>query len=642
MTIDQTGGLISGAIKLSANADVLNVSGGTIAGDIVGRGAADTINFAPGAGGSFTYGASYGFSGVNQVNVNSGTVILDGTNSATTVLITAGTLEVGDASNPQATLTVVNPLDVYGTLAGHGSVDGSVDLEPGGTLSPGGSIGTLTINGALAFSSSNSYAVEITPTDASKTQVNGAATLAGAAVVVTPALGKYSARTYTILTDTAGGLGGTNTFNSTVSVATSGLIVDPTLSYDAEDVYLSVAAYTNPLVLPANAPLNAQNVANAINSVIYGGGVVPPGFQALAPLTGGALSGAVNQLAGQVQGSFAPVGFEAGDLFLNLMLDPHVEGRMGLSDLGAPRAYAADSMAVSAALAALTPTRSLFAPQTEFWAAAYGAGGAIAGSASSGAAGTRSDVYGFATGLDYRFSPNTLVGFALGGGGAGWSLAQGMGSGASQMFQAGVYGTTQSGPSYLSGALAYSLHDVTTTRTSSLAGFATLKGQFDASVLSSRLEAGYHIPLGGGFTMTPYAAGEAQTMLLPSFAESSAAAASPFALDYSSRTFADLRSELGGRFDTDWSLAGKPLKLYSRLAWAHDFDNGGLEAATFQSLPGVNFAVDTVKPARDNALVSAGFDYGLAGGWSLGGKLDGEFSRATSLYSATGEIKKVW
>jgi outer membrane autotransporter protein len=217
-----------------------------------------------------------------------------------------------------------------------------------------------------------------------------------------------------------------------------------------------------------------------------------------------------------------------------------------------------------------------------------------------------------------------------------------MGGGASQMFQAGVYATTQSGPSYLSGALAYSLHDVTTTRTSSLGGFATLKGQFDASVASSRLEAGHHIPLGGGLTATPYAAAEAQTMLLPSFAESSVAAASPFALDYASRTLADLRSELGGRFDADWSLAGKPLKLYSRLAWAHDFDNAGVEQATFLSLPSASFLVDTVKPPRDSALVSAGFDYGLAGGWSLGGKLDGEFSHTTSIYSATGEIKEVW
>ena len=97
-----------------------------------------------------------------------------------------------------------------------------------------------------------------------------------------------------------------------------------------------------------------------------------------------------------------------------------------------------------------------------------------------------------------------------------------------------------------------------------------------------------------------------------------------------------------GRFDTDWSLAGNLPKLYSRLAWAHDFDNEGVEDAAFLSLPGASFSVDTVKPAHDSALISVGFDYGLLEGWSLGGKFDGEFSQTTSLYSATGEIKKVW
>jgi hypothetical protein len=41
-------------------------------------------------------------------------------------------------------------------------------------------------------------------------------------------------------------------------------------------------------------------------------------------------------------------------------------------------------------------------------------------------------------GLDYRVAPGTVVGFALAGGGTGWSLAQNLGSGGSDAFQAGV------------------------------------------------------------------------------------------------------------------------------------------------------------------------------------------------------------
>ena len=57
--------------------------------------------------------------------------------------------------------------------------------------------------------------------------------------------------------------------------------------------------------------------------------------------------------------------------------------------------------------------------------------------------------FGFAGGFDYHFTPDTVVGFALAGGGTNWSLAQGLGGGRSDAFQAGVYAATRSGPGYL-------------------------------------------------------------------------------------------------------------------------------------------------------------------------------------------------
>src|ERR1700722_18669427 len=83
LTIDQTGGAINGAIRLSSNADVFNISGGAINGNIIGAGSSDTINFAPGAGNSVTYANS--FTAINQVNIDSGTVVLNGSNVATHV-----------------------------------------------------------------------------------------------------------------------------------------------------------------------------------------------------------------------------------------------------------------------------------------------------------------------------------------------------------------------------------------------------------------------------------------------------------------------------------------------------------------------------------------------------------------------------
>ena len=49
----------------------------------------------------------------------------------------------------------------------------------GGTLSPGNSIGTLTVQGNLVLTSAAAYLVEVSPTQADRTNVTGTATLAG-------------------------------------------------------------------------------------------------------------------------------------------------------------------------------------------------------------------------------------------------------------------------------------------------------------------------------------------------------------------------------------------------------------------------------------------------------------------------------
>jgi hypothetical protein len=43
-----------------------------------------------------------------------------------------------------------------------------------------------------------------------------------------------------------------------------------------------------------------------------------------------------------------------------------------------------------------------------------------------------------------------VLGFALAGGGTNWNLAQGLGGGRSDAFQAGVYGATRWGPVFTS------------------------------------------------------------------------------------------------------------------------------------------------------------------------------------------------
>src|ERR1700730_10120086 len=91
---------------------------------------------------------------------------------------------------------------------------------------------------------------------------------------------------------------------------------------------------------------------------------------------------------------------------------------------------------------------------------AYGGGNHTAGDlAVIGSHDLSARTVGVAAGLDYHLTPDTVLGFALAGGGTDWNLSQGLGSGKSDAFQAGIYGTTRWGPAYLAGAFAFTTLD---------------------------------------------------------------------------------------------------------------------------------------------------------------------------------------
>ena len=110
----------------------------------------------------------------------------------------------------------------------------------------------------------------------------------------------------------------------------------------------------------------------------------------------------------------------------------------------------------------LPPVQS-FEQRWSVWASGFGGSQTTDGNAAAGSNSTTSQLYGTAVGADYRYSPNTIAGFALAGGGTSFSVANG-GSGHSDLFQAGAYLRHSVGSAYLSAALAYGWQDVTTNR----------------------------------------------------------------------------------------------------------------------------------------------------------------------------------
>jgi autotransporter-associated beta strand protein/T5SS/PEP-CTERM-associated repeat protein len=570
-----------------------------------------------------------------------GTLILTGDNTyrgSTTV--DGGTLSV-NGSIVNSALTV----NAGGTIGGNGII-GNTTIN-GGTLAPGNSIGTLTVQGNLVMTSAAAYIVEVSPTNADRTNVTGTATLGGTVQAVF-APGAYISRSYTILSATGGRIG---TFGS---LTTPGLPAGFTagLSYTATDTILNLFAHL--AVLPndigtGGLSINQRNVATALDNFFNNGGALPPGFLPIFGLTGSNLGNALSQLSGEAATGGQQVGFQMGNQFLGMMLDPFVDGRNGAAGLGGPAiAFAPEREAVpdevALAYAAVLKAPAVKAPSFEqrwsAWGGAYGGSNRTSGDpAVVGSHDLSARTAGFAGGLDYRVTPNTVVGVALAGGGTNWSLANGLGGGKSDAFQAGVYGVTRSGPAYLAAAFAFTNHWMSTDRFAFAGDHLT--ASFNAQSLGARVESGYRFAtMFGG--IAPYAAIQAQSFRTPTYSETDVNGGG-FALGYNGRTATDTRSELGARFDR--LLALNPtaaLALRARLAWAHDWVSDPALGAVFQALPGASFIVNGAAPAKNSALASAGTELRLANGVTLIGKFDGEFASRSSTYAGTGTIRYSW
>jgi fibronectin-binding autotransporter adhesin len=598
-------------------------------------------------------GTLSGFGGLTKIG--SGVLTLLGSNSYSgATAVNAGTLIVnGSIANSAVTV------NSGAILAGIGTV-GAATINSGGTFAPGNSPGTMTVRGNLAFQSGAIYLVQVNPATASSGNVisGGSATLAGT-VQAAFASGAYISRTYTILS-AAGGLNGT-TFNT---LTTSNLPAGFTaaLSYTATNAILNLTATLGQPNGPSGPSgpsgpgalgfgglsINQTNVASALNNFFNSGGALPPAFVNIFGLTGGNLANALTLLSGEAATGSQQVAFQLGNQFLGIMLDPFVDGRGGLAGAGGPalgfapeREEVSDDIALAYAKILKAPPKPVsFDQRWSVWGAGYGGSNRTTGDpAVVGSHDLSAATAGGAAGLDYRLAPGTVVGFALAGGGTNWGLAQGLGSGKSDAFQAGIYGATQWGASYLAAALAFTDHWMSTDRFAFAGDHLT--ASFNAQSFGGRVEGGYRVATFYG-GLTPYAAIQAQSFHTPGYSESDLTAGG-FALGYNSRNATDTRSELGARFDRLLLLnLEAALTMRARLAWAHDWISDPTLAALFQTLPGAGFVVNGATPAKNSALTSAGAELRLANGVALIGKFDGEFASHSSTYAGTGTVRYAW
>jgi T5SS/PEP-CTERM-associated repeat protein len=645
-------------------------------------------------------------SGNGAVNVLAGITMLTANNTYTGPTTISGGALIVSGSIASSSLTTVNNRTA---LLGSGTV-GSTVVNSGGFLIPG-QVGTpgssMTVAGNLAFQSGAAYIVQVNPATASTTNVSGTASLAGRVGAIF-APGSYVERSYTILTATGGRTG---TFDA---LLTSGLPTNFTasVSYTTNTAMLNLTAHLVPSVplvplvpstpttpsvplnpptpsvpltglnpstpLPPPSPLNPSipglpaapedplspppappppftvnqfNVGHAIDNFFNNGGALPPAFVSLYDLTGSSLTSALDQLSGEPATGAQKVAFQLTDQFLNLMLDPFVDGRSA----GVCTAYPVRALGFAPARESVPPELALgYAPMLKepkapmpvcdtsrltMWGGAYGAGNHTSGDLTViGSHDLSARTVGLAAGLDYHLTPDTVVGFALAGGGTNWSLSQGLGGGNSDAFQAGIYGTTRWGPAYLAADFAFTNHWMSTDR---IAVGDHLTADFNAQSYGGRLEGGYRFGVFDG-GITPYAAIQAQSFHTPGYTETDPIA-NGFALAFASRDGTDTRSELGARFDRVLAVySNAVLALRGRAAWAHAWVSDPTLVPVFQALPGASFIVNGAVLPHDSALASAGGELRFANGITLLAKFDGEFASQSSTYGGTGTFRYRW
>ncbi|UPT87310.1 autotransporter domain-containing protein [Bradyrhizobium barranii subsp. apii] len=566
--------------------------------------------------------------------VGSGTLILSGTNTYTgTTKVNGGILRVdGDIS--QSSLTTVN---AGGALFGAGIVGNTV-IATGGIYAPGdgGPGSSMQVQGDLTLQPGSVYVVQAgSGFSTSHALVSGNVTLDGTVgVALYP--GSKIMQHYSIMqffgsaTGNFAGVAAPGGLVGTTTVGSNEVLLDFTLNYGAKYAL----------------NINQQNVATTLQNFFNANGFLQAEFAGLGP-------NGLTQASGEPATGSQQTTFNAMNLFLGLLTDVFGSGRSGTSgatpyaDEPGANAYAAtgkggrdkNARDAFASIYRKAPAAT-FEQRWDVWAAGYGGSQTTDGNVGLGSNNTTSSVYGTAVGLDYRFSPSTIAGFALAGGGTGFNV-NGLGWGRSDLFQAGAFVRHTAGPAYITAALAYGWQDVTTNRIVTAAGVDQLRAQFNANALSGRVEGGYRYAT-QWIGLTPYAAAQATMFSLPNYSEFAVVGNSTFALNYAAKDVTSTRTELGLRADKSFAAAGGLMTLRGRVAWAHDYNPDRTVGAVFQTLPGSAFVVNGAALARDSALTTAAVQMNWMNGWSASATFEGEFSNVTRSYAGKGVVRYAW
>lgn len=532
------------------------------------------------------------------------TLTADSSGFIGTTSISGGTLAVNGILG--GTISV----DANGTLGGSGSV-GNVTVASGATLAPGNSIGTLNV-GDITIDAGSTYQVEVDGLGNSDlVNATGIATVNGGTVNVTPFPDFLSGTPYTILT----AAGGVNGAFDTATFAINSLFVTPSLSYDANNAYLTLDVTTN-FADVALTP-NQKAAASGIQSV--GGGAL---FSAIAALgTAEEARTAFDAISGEVHAS-AKTALIEDSKFVRDAVTNRILAAFEETAGNAVPTYAYGSRGAEA-VPASTDRFALWGKGFGSWGQWNGDGNAAAMDRSVG---------GFLFGGDALATDNLRLGLLAGYSHTDFDVNGRSSSGSADSYHLGAYGGGRWDGFGLRFGGAYSWHDIDTSRSVVLTGYAdSLSAGYRAGTAQIFGEVGHRFDLGKA-TIEPFANLAYVNLATRGFTENGGTAA----LTASSQTTHTTFTTLGLRGETSLAL-DDTIRLTGMLGWRHSFgDTVPVSAMAFGG--GTTFTVAGVPIAQDAAVIEAGIDIPLAPQATFGLFYKGQFGSGLSDHSAAANV----
>lgn len=503
-----------------------------------------------------------------------------------------------------------------GTLAVNGSLGGTLDVLMGGrlqgtgtvgnvlvsgTIAPGNSIGTLSVAGNIQFNAGSVFEVEANAAGAAdRINASGTATINGGDVRVLAGDGTYAPSTrYTILSADGGRSG------MFAGVSSNLAFLDPSLSYDSNNVYLTLT----------RNQISFSNVGQTRNQIAAGAGVESLGmgnviYNAVVNLTEGQARAAFDSLSGEIHASAKSALIDDSHFVREAAID---RTRSSFSAVGASSvpvmAYAPGGPQ------RVAPTSERFA----VWGQAFGGWGRINGDGN--AARLDHSTGGFLIGADALLVANWRLGLLAGYSRTSFDVKNRLSSGASDNYHLGLYGGTQWGHFGLRGGVAYTWHDLSTSRAVIFPGFVdSLKSKYRAGTFQAFGDLGYRIDTNLA-SFEPFASLAYVSLNTDGFTEQGGAAAL-FARGQSMNVGF---STLGLRASTSFDLGGVRTTLRGSLGWRHAFgDVTPLSTQVFAG--GGAFTVAGVPIARDAAVVETRLDFALSRSATFGVSYNGQLA----------------